>query len=63
MAREPGSTSPPAMSAAPRSSVAAHPENGIPPFDSLLAEVMEQEPEGSAQRVFWIMENGSVHAA
>ena len=31
------------------------------PFDGLVAEVMQQEPYRSAQRVFWIMDNCSVH--
>jgi hypothetical protein len=35
--------------------------NGIQPFDSLIAEVMDQEPYGSAKRVFWITDNCSVH--
>jgi hypothetical protein len=37
------------------------PRNGIQPFDGLVAEVMQQEPYRSAQRVFWIMDNCSVH--
>ncbi len=35
--------------------------SGIEPFDRLVAQVMEQEPYGSARRVFWIMDNGSSH--
>src|SRR3990172_7743549 len=34
---------------------------GIAPFDRLVAQVMSQEPYGSAPRVFWIMDNGSGH--
>ena len=35
--------------------------SGIAPFDRLVAQVMAQEPYRSAQRVFWIMDNGSSH--
>jgi hypothetical protein len=35
--------------------------SGIAPFDRLVAQVMHQEPYGSARRVFWIMDNGSSH--
>ncbi len=34
---------------------------GIEPFDRLVHQVMEQEPYRSAQRVFWIVDNGSSH--
>ena len=34
---------------------------GIEPFDRLVQQVMEQEPYRSAQRVFWIVDNGSSH--
>ena len=34
---------------------------GIDPFDRLVRQVMEQEPYRSAQRVFWIVDNGSSH--
>ena len=34
---------------------------GIKPFDRLVQQVMEQEPYRSAQRVFWIVDNGSSH--
>ncbi len=37
------------------------PSNGIQPFDALIAEVMDQEPYRSARRVFWIIDNCSVH--
>jgi hypothetical protein len=36
-------------------------KNGIEPFDGLIGEVMSQEPYRSAARVFWIMDNCSVH--
>ncbi len=34
---------------------------GIEPFGRLVAQVMEQEPYQSAQRVFWVVDNGSSH--
>jgi hypothetical protein len=34
---------------------------GIAPFLDLVADVMSREPYRSAQRVFWIMDNGSSH--
>ncbi len=34
---------------------------GIDPFGRLVQQVMEQEPYRSAQRVFWIVDNGSSH--
>jgi DDE superfamily endonuclease len=34
---------------------------GIEPFGRLVQQVMEQEPYQSAQRVFWIVDNGSSH--
>jgi hypothetical protein len=34
---------------------------GIEPFDRLVRQVMEQEPYRKAQRVFWIVDNGSSH--
>ena len=36
-------------------------KNGIKPFDGLIGEVMSQEPYRSAERVFWIFDNGSSH--
>ena len=36
-------------------------KTGIAPFERLVAQVMRQEPYRSAQRVFWIMDNGSSH--
>jgi DDE superfamily endonuclease len=36
-------------------------KNGIKPFDGLIREVMSQEPYRSAERVFWIFDNGSSH--
>lgn len=38
------------------------PKNGIEPFGSLVDEVMRDEPyASSADRVFWIVDNGSSH--
>ena len=37
------------------------PKNGIEPFGRLLEEVMKEEPYASADRVFWIVDNGSSH--
>ena len=37
------------------------PQNGIAAFDRLIEHVMNQEPYRSAQRVFWITDNGSAH--
>jgi transposase len=34
---------------------------GIEPFSRLVAQVMEHEPYKSADRVFWIVDNGSSH--
>ncbi len=34
---------------------------GIKPFGRLVNQVMEQEPYRNAQRVFWIVDNGSSH--
>jgi hypothetical protein len=34
---------------------------GIKPFDRLVWQVMEQKPYRTAQRVFWIVDNGSSH--
>jgi DDE superfamily endonuclease len=34
---------------------------GKQPFDALVAEVMAKEPYSSAQRVFWIVDNGTAH--
>ena len=34
---------------------------GMAPFDRLVAQVMTQEPYRSAQRVFWVVDNGSSH--
>jgi hypothetical protein len=34
---------------------------GIEPLGRLVAQVMEQEPYQSAQRVFWVVDNGSSH--
>ena len=37
------------------------PSTGIAPFGRLVAQVMEREPYCSAERVFWIVDNGSSH--
>ncbi|MDZ4390920.1 MAG: IS630 family transposase [Gemmatimonadales bacterium] len=37
------------------------PTTGIEPFGRLVAQVMTQEPYKSAERVFWIVDNGSSH--
>lgn len=34
---------------------------GIDPFGRLVAQVMEQEPYRSGERVFWVVDNGSSH--
>lgn len=34
---------------------------GIDPFGHLVKQVMEQEPYRSAERVFWVVDNGSSH--
>jgi hypothetical protein len=34
---------------------------GIDPFGNLVTQVMEQEPYRSAERVFWVVDNGSSH--
>ncbi len=34
---------------------------GIDPFGRLVAQVMGQEPYQSAERVFWVVDNGSSH--
>ena len=34
---------------------------GIEPFGRLVDQVMNQEPYTSANRVFWVMDNGSSH--
>ncbi len=36
-------------------------KTGITPFGRLVNQVMEQEPYRSAERVFWIVDNGSSH--
>jgi transposase len=38
------------------------PKTGIEPFTGLVAQVMTQEPYASAERVFWVVDNGSSHA-
>jgi hypothetical protein len=37
------------------------PNNGIEPFGRLVEEVMREEPYASADRVFWVVDNGSSH--
>lgn len=37
------------------------PKGGIVPFGRLVEQVMTTEPYASAQRVFWIVDNGSSH--
>jgi transposase len=37
------------------------PTTGIAPFDRLVAQVMTTEPYASAERVFWVVDNGSSH--
>jgi hypothetical protein len=37
------------------------PTTGIAPFIALVDQVMAQEPYASANRVFWIVDNGSSH--
>jgi hypothetical protein len=34
---------------------------GIVPFTALVEQVMTQEPYKSAERVFWVVDNGSSH--
>jgi len=34
---------------------------GIVAFDALVAQVMAQEPYRSARRVFWIVDDGTIH--
>lgn len=34
---------------------------GIEPFGRLVTQIMTQEPYASAERVFWIVDNGSSH--
>jgi hypothetical protein len=36
-------------------------KNGIEPFGRLVDEVMSVEPYASAERVFWVVDNGSSH--
>lgn len=37
------------------------PTTGIEPFSRLVAQVMTSEPYASAERVFWVVDNGSSH--
>lgn len=39
----------------------SEPRGGIASFDRLVWQVMTKEPYASAQRVFWIVDNGSAH--
>jgi DDE superfamily endonuclease len=36
-------------------------KNGIEPFGRLVEQVMREEPYASADRVFWMVDNGSSH--
>jgi hypothetical protein len=36
-------------------------KNGIEPFGRLVEDVMSEEPYASAERVFWVVDNGSSH--
>jgi hypothetical protein len=36
-------------------------EDQQPAFDALVAEVMTTEPYASARRVFWVVDNGTIH--
>jgi hypothetical protein len=38
------------------------PRTGIEPVGRLVSQVMTQEPYASAERVFWVVDNGSSHA-
>ncbi len=35
--------------------------SGIEPFNRLVDQVMTREPYASAERVFWVVDNGSSH--
>jgi hypothetical protein len=37
------------------------PKTGIKPFGRLVAQVMERQPYRTADRVFWVVDNGSSH--
>jgi len=37
------------------------PRSGMVSFDRLVADVMTREPYASAERVFWVVDNGSSH--
>lgn len=37
------------------------PTTGVVPFVNLVTQVMTSEPNASAKRVFWIVDNGSSH--
>ena len=37
------------------------PRSGITRFDGLVADVMARSPYNRARRVFWIMDNASIH--
>jgi len=49
------------MSTTPKSSARCEAENGIAPFDRLVEQVMTRPPYTDARRVFWIVDNCSVH--
>ncbi len=37
------------------------PKTGIKPFGRLVSQVMERQPYRTADRVFWVVDNGSSH--
>jgi hypothetical protein len=39
----------------------SEPATGIEPFTALVTQVMTREPYASAERVFWVVDNGSSH--
>ena len=57
----PSPTSPPTTYTAPESSGRCEDTTGIVPFGRLVEQVMTVEPYKSAERVFWIVDNGSSH--
>jgi hypothetical protein len=39
----------------------SEPTTGIEPFGRLVTQVLSEEPYRSAERLFWIVDNGSPH--
>ena len=39
----------------------SEPTTGIQPFGRLVKQVLSQEPYHSAERLFWVVDNGSSH--